>query len=117
MDRSKTKRPVQHCTGLQKWQPVRGCTYNPCHTFKINTIHIEKNILRFNPVQIGEWLDDLLARKIVQTKNELSRYVGMSRTRIGQFLVLMNLPEKDRRKYKQMEGLREYQLRRSCVGD
>lgn len=59
------------------------CTYNPCHTFKINTIHIEKNILRFNPVQIGEWLDELLARKIVQKKTEWLQYVGMSRTRGG----------------------------------
>lgn len=33
-------------------------------------------MLRFNPVPIGDWLDELLARKIVQTKTELSQYVG-----------------------------------------
>jgi len=39
----------------------------------------------------------------------------MGGTGIGRLLALMNLPEKERRKYKQMEGLREYQLRRRCV--
>ena len=46
---------------------------------------------RFNPVQIGEWLDDLLARNVVRTHEALAEYVGMSRTRIGQFLVLAEL--------------------------
>ena len=40
----------------------------------------------------------------------------VSRTKVGQFLVLMNLPEKDRRKYKQIAGLREYQFRRRYAG-
>jgi len=72
---------------------------------------LKENILQFNPVQIGEWLEDLLVRKVVANKTELSRYVGMSRTRIGQFLVLNNLPKEERRRLKQIDGLREYQLR------
>lgn len=103
--------------GTIEWQPILGLVYNFHHTFNWHNNHCEKNILRFNPVQIGEWLDDLLVRKIVQTKTELSQYVGISRTRVGQFLVLMNLPEKKRRRLKQMAGLREYQLRQRCMGE
>ena len=57
-----------------------------------------------------------LVREAGGSKTELSRYVGMSRTRIGQFLSLMRLPAETRRQLRGQAGLTEYHLRRRLGG-
>lgn len=110
------------------WQPISGLVYNLHHTIIWHNNHCKKNILRFNPVRIGEWLNDLLAREIVITRMALSQYVGMSRTRVGQFLALAGLPVETKAKLRGMHDLNEYQtrqflgkgtvdLRQTCQGE
>ncbi|HPO12014.1 MAG TPA: hypothetical protein PLI09_01110 [Candidatus Hydrogenedentes bacterium] len=85
--------------------------YNPVHIFEFRDKPLPNNVLQFNPVQIGEWLTDLLVRKAGGNKTELSRYLGMSRTRVVQCLVLAELPVNTRSKLRQKDGLNEYQVR------
>ncbi len=42
----------------------------------------------------------------------LSQYVGMSRTRVGQFLALAGLPAETKARLRGMTDLNEYQARR-----
>jgi hypothetical protein len=76
----------------KEWQPIRGVSYNRLLIFEYRDKPLPYNVLRFNPVQIGEWLDDLLVREVVPNHTALAEYVGMSRTRVGQFLALAELP-------------------------
>ncbi len=102
--------------GTEEWQPIRGGVYNPLLTFEFRRNSFESNVLRFTPVQIGEWLNDLLAREVVATRTALSQYVGMSRTRVGQFLALAGLPAGTRAKLRGKPDLNEYQIRGMMAG-
>lgn len=103
---------AHNCRMLWKrWQPIRGGVYNSLLIFEYQPNSCNVSALRFNPVQIGEWLDDLLRREIVTTRAALSQYVGMSRTRVGQFLALAGLPAGTRAKLRGMPDLTEYQTR------
>ncbi len=95
----------------EKWQPVCRAVYNFLHSLTVDDNLLQPKSLRFNPIQVAEWLDDLLLRKAAGSRTELSRYVGMSRTRIGQFLNLLRLPEETLRRLKGETGLTEYRLR------
>jgi hypothetical protein len=62
-----------------------------------------------NRLAIGEWLRDLLVQKVVADRTDLSQYVGMSRTRVGQFLSRAWLPVETNAKLRaceQIEGER-----------
>jgi len=100
----------------EKWQPIRGYDYNSLLIFEYRDKLLLDNVLRFNPVLIGEWLDDLLTERLPGAKWGLSQYVGMSRTRVGQFLVLVELPVETKTKLRGMPDLNEYQTRR-LVGE
>ena len=67
--------------------------------------------LRFNPLQIAEWLDELLPREEFGTQRALSRELGYDKTRIGQFLNLLRLPSRHLPRLKRTPDLTEYQLR------
>lgn len=69
-------------------------------------------MLRFNPIQIAEWLADLLANGEEKSQAELEGKLGIDRTRIGQLLRLMRLPEETRQKLRNERGLKEFRLRR-----
>ena len=72
------------------------------------------NILRFNPVQIGEWLAELLEQGVFKSQRDMAQEFGLHHSRIGQFLALMKLPVKERIRIKGDGDVREYQLRRMC---
>ncbi len=67
--------------------------------------------LHFNPIQIAEWLAEMLGRKEFGTQRALSHELGVSRTRVGQFLNLLRLPSGRLSELKAVEGLTEYQFR------
>lgn len=95
-----------------KWQPVCIHDYNSVLVFDYDANSLSPNILRFIPVQIGEWLRDLLVRNVIADRTELSQYVDMSRTRVGQFLSLAWLPVETKAKLRQNGGINEHQIRR-----
>ena len=94
-----------------EWQPVCYTAYNFFRSFSVNDKPLQRKSLRSSPIQIAEWLDDLLVRKVAGSRTELSRYVGVSRTRIGQFLSLMRLAEETRKRLRGEAGLTECRLR------
>ena len=52
---------------------------------------MDSRVLRFNSIQITEWLDALLRREDFETHRARSREFGVDRTRIWQFLNLLRL--------------------------
>ena len=96
----------------QKWRPICVVIENQFRVFEFCPNSLQGSVLRFNPIQIAEWLDDLRCRNDTRTQQALSHELGVSRTRIGQFLSLMRLPEETRRRLRHEAGLTEYHLRR-----
>jgi hypothetical protein len=97
-------------------QPIGIGSYNSILAFELRDKSLTDNTLRFNPVQIGEWLHGLLTRHVVWTHAALAEYVGMSRTRVGQFLSLAGLPVETRAKLRGMPNLNECQIRGMMAG-
>ena len=95
----------------KKWRPKCKAVKYSCTTIKTAAISINTNILRFNPVQIGEWLAELLERGVFKSRQDMAQEFGLHHIRIGQFLALMKLSAKERRQYKEDGEVREYQLR------
>ena len=90
----------------KKWRPICYTVHNASLVFEFPPNRFSGSVLRFNPIQIAEWLDDLLGRKEFETQRALSRELGMSQTRIGQFLSLMKLPAETRGRLRgKMEGV------------
>ena len=69
------------------------------------------NTLRLNPIQIAEWLHQLLAEKANSSQKSLSKDLGVDRTRLQQFLYLLRIPADVRARLKKMPGLTEGELR------
>lgn len=99
---------------IKQWQPILGSVYTLYHTIIWPNNHREKNMLRFNPVQVAEWVSDLYeaqtataGNRVVTTATEL----GISRTRIIHFLNLMRIPADLRARLKVMADLTESKLR------
>ena len=67
-------------------------------------------------VRLSEWLQDLLERGVAESQKGLEEYLGIDRTRVGQFLRLRRLPEATRARLRGQPGLNEFQLRR-LVGE
>jgi hypothetical protein len=81
-------------------------------TFELPNKSLQDNVLRFNPIQIAEWLTDLLSSGMAHSQAELEDKLGVDRTRVGQFLRLMRLPEATRMKLRNERDLKEFRLRR-----
>jgi hypothetical protein len=79
--------------------------------FEFRDNSLSDNVLRFNPIQIAEWLGELLTEKRFASQYSLATFLGMSQTRIWQFLRLMKLPDKERERLRQIGGLTEYGTR------
>ena len=96
----------------KKWRPQ--CVVKRCRTwsFGYDDNPLNGNILRFNPVQVAEWLQDLLDWGIAESQRGLEEYLGIDRTRVGQFLRLRRLPEVTQAELRKMPDLTEFQLRR-----
>ncbi|MFP4502616.1 MAG: hypothetical protein ACLFTT_16605 [Candidatus Hydrogenedentota bacterium] len=67
--------------------------------------------LRFNPIQIAEWLDDLSNLEQFSTPVTLAGEFNLSKPRIIQHLNLLRIPQNYRLRLRDVEGLSEYQLR------
>jgi hypothetical protein len=94
-----------------KWRPQCQAVKYSLLNFEYCGKSLQDNILRFNPVQIAEWLADLLAQGEAKSQAELEDRLGIDRTRIGQFLRLMRLPEETRLKLRNVLDLNEHQIR------
>ena len=70
------------------------------------------NILRFNPIQIAEWLHRLLGTEHFASQTRLSHELGVDRTRVQQFLHLFKIPADLRVQLKRVPWLTEGELRR-----
>jgi ParB-like chromosome segregation protein Spo0J len=68
------------------------------------------SVLRFNPIQVAEWLHQLLAEKAASNQRTLSQELGVDRTRVQQFLYLFRIPEELRFRLKGMEEVTEGEL-------
>jgi hypothetical protein len=69
------------------------------------------NVLRFNPVQIGEWLAEFLELSVFKQQRDMAQEFGLHHNRIGQFLALLKMPVKERNRLREDDEVKEYQLR------
>ena len=69
------------------------------------------NVLRFNSIQIAEWIHQLMAEKDILNQRTLSYQLGVDRTRPQQFLYLLRVPVDVRARLKKIPGLTEGELR------
>ena len=79
--------------------------------FDFNDNSLCDSVLRFNPIQVAEWLQQLLAGKEVFSHKALSLELGVDRTRVQQFLYLFRIPVDLRVRLKGMPGVTEGELR------
>lgn len=96
------------------WQPVCGIIKYFSGHFQFQRKANKDNILRFNPVKIGEWLEALLPKNLVSKDTAvvaLADKLGISRTRTIQFLNLMRIPADLRGRLEGMPDLTEARLR------
>jgi hypothetical protein len=71
-------------------------------------------MLRFNPVQIAEWVSQLYEAKLGGLSNRAvttAAELGVSTTRVIQFLNLLRIPAELRVRLKRMSDLTEAKLR------
>ena len=89
-------------------------SYNRLLIFEYNDKPLLYKVLRFNPVQIGEWLDELFAENMLRKDTAvvtLADRLEISRGRVIQFLNLMRIPVDLRRRLSGMPDLTEARLR------
>jgi hypothetical protein len=79
--------------------------------FEIHYKSFSDNVLRFNPIQIAEWLADLLKQGVSQSQAGLEDKLGIDKTRIRQFLRLMRLPAEAKARLRVIPDLNEYRIR------
>ncbi len=72
---------------------------------------MESNILRFNPIQVADWLNELLTKQEASSQRALSHELGVDRTRVQQFLYLFRIPADLRVRLRALPGVTEGQLR------
>ena len=88
--------------------------YKPCHTFTFSDKPLHIKTLRFNPVQVAEWMEALLPKNLISKDTAvvtLADKLGISRTRAIQFLNLMRIPSDLRGRLRKMADLTEARLR------
>lgn len=96
----------------RKWRPQCQAVKYSLLNFEYFGKSLQNNALRFNPIQIAEWLADLLACGEAKSQAELEDNLGIDRTRIGQFLRLVRLPEGTRTRRRNEECLNECRVRK-----
>lgn len=99
----------------KKWRPqCYGIQYffkNFRFCYKANP----NNILRFHPIQIAEWMDEIRGAKLAVHGDKavtLATDYGISKSRVLQFLALLRIPGDLRVRLKRMQWLTEGELRR-----
>ena len=96
----------------KKWRPQCKAVKYSIRFFGFTDKLLSDNVLRFNPIQIAEWLLDLLDSGVAESQRGLEEYLGIDRTRVGQFLRLRRLPEATQAELRNMPDLNEFRLRR-----
>jgi len=76
----------------RKWQAVCYADHNFSKTFRLPRNQNVCKQLRSHPMQIAEWMADLLARGVVKNRTELARYLCLSRTQVDRYLGLLSCP-------------------------
>ena len=72
------------------------------------------NILRFNPIQIAEWLDQLCRNRPGECRDKVARLsadLGVMKSRVIQFLNLLRFPADLRNRLKKDPNVAEGHLR------
>ncbi len=100
----------------QKWRPQCIAVKYSLLNFEFPDNSLDDKLLRFNPIQVAEWLAELLAGKGGVSQYSLASSLGMSQTRVWQFLRLMKLPDKERERLRQDSGVTEYGIRGMVAG-
>lgn len=96
------------------WRTVCGSIKYFWGEFRFVLKSNKPNILRFNPIQIAEWLDPLCRRKTGVSKDEVeasSDDLGVVKSRVIQFLNLLRFPAELRVRLKKNPNVAEGQLR------
>lgn len=99
-------------TSMMKWQPV--------FLLKKNSDLLQRKAsglfmlrdLRFNPILIAEWMNDLLPEDAPQRHQLLADRLCISRPRVYQFLDLLSIPADERMSLRKDVDVRESHLRR-----
>jgi hypothetical protein len=94
----------------KKWRPQCQAVKYSLLIFEFPDKLLSGNVLRFNPIQIAEWLFELLEERF-NSQGKLADDIGLSRTRVEQFLYLLRIPIDLRSQLKQMPGVTEVKLR------
>lgn len=96
---------------IQKWRPKCVALNNLTMTFTFNPNQNAPKRLRFNPIVIAEWLQELLDAGKAESQNKLATSLGRSRTQVMQYLRLLTLPPKMLAELRLEPNLREGHLR------
>lgn len=95
----------------EKWRPKCVRIDNPTSSFVFEPNQNAPKVLRFNPIVIAEWLQELLDAGKAESQNKLATSLGRSRTQVMQYLRLLTLPPKMLGKLRDEPNLREGHLR------
>lgn len=99
----------------EKWRPQCCRIKYFSKAFRFNRKTNNHNILRFNPIQIAEWMDEVRRTKLVAPCDRAVTLAGefrLSKSRVLQFLALLRIPVDLRVLLKDIPGLTEGELRR-----
>ena len=98
----------------KKWRTAYGLiryfSKSSCLPSKRLPIHV----LRFNPIRIAEWLNELLPADSAErgeNRRALGQRVGIPQYRVSQYLALLNFPVDLRTRLKQTDWVAEGHLR------
>ena len=100
-----------HYGQTKKWRPQCKAVKYSVHVFEYYDNSLNHNALRFHPIQVAEWLHELLAEKAASNQRTLSHELGVDRTRVQQFLYLFRIPAEMRTSLKGLAGVTEGELR------
>ena len=91
-------------SSIRKWRPQCKAVKYSVHASEFYDKSLYDSVLRFNPIQVAEWLQQLLAGKEVFSHKALSLELGVDRTRVQQFLSLFRIPVNSRVRLKDFQG-------------
>lgn len=94
-----------------KWHAICCAVYSLSMRFGLGGKSLQNNSLRLNLIKVAEWMAELLERGVVQNHTQLAAHLYVSRTRVNQYLDLLQLPAKNRLQLKAVDTLTEYEIR------